>query len=203
MKIVPLSMGAIALVDDDDFAMVSALTWFACKTRDSIYAYSALPCGTKVSMSRLIMDAPRDKVVDHINGCTLDNRRENLRVCTHAENARNRRKGISRANKTAASGSIYKGVSYRPYEGKRGTTQKWCSYIMAGRDKRYLGSFKSEEEAARAYDTAAKQMHGPFARLNFPSDQQNTVPPEEKFFQEGTTKCGSSRSITGKSEAVK
>jgi len=106
-------------------------------------------------MHRLIMDPPRGYVVDHINGDGLDNRRANLRLATHAQNGRNRRKikkGISK----------YKGVSWEE------STGKWRALIHVDRKKISLGCYKDEVTAAKVYDKAAKKYHGEFARLNFP-----------------------------------
>jgi hypothetical protein len=92
-------------------------------------------------------------VVDHINGDTLDNRRANLRVCTKSENNRNRRK-------LHPTTSRFKGV-YK-------NTKPWIALIECNGKQFVLGRFASEEEAALAYDKAAKEHFGSFARLNFP-----------------------------------
>ena len=111
----------------------------------------------EVRIHNLILDRPPREgklVVDHINGNVLDNRKCNLRVCTHAENMRNttkRRKGNT---------SGYTGVSKC---GKR-----WAASIgYRGKDI-YLGTFGNKEEAARARDLKAIELHGEFASLNFP-----------------------------------
>jgi hypothetical protein len=96
-----------------------------------------------------------DKDVDHINHQTLDNRRLNLRPATKSQNAANqaKRKGSSK----------YKGVSwYKNY-------RKWVAQIGAQNQRIRLGYFVSEEDAGRAYDSAAIALHGKFAHLNFPS----------------------------------
>lgn len=91
---------------------------------------------------------------DHINGNTLDNRKENLRICSIAENGRNRK-----IQKNNTSG--YSGVSYM-----KGVC-KWQATICVNKNKIYLGVFETAEESARAYDSAAKEYFGEFARLNF------------------------------------
>lgn len=110
---------------------------------------------TTVKLHRLIMNATPEQVVDHINGNKLDNRRENLRVCTQAENTRNNR--TPRKNKT----SRFKGVSWYP----RGN--RWKAQIQVNKQKKHIGYFPSEEEAALAYDEAAERLHGEFASKNF------------------------------------
>lgn len=92
--------------------------------------------------------------VDHINGDFRDNRVENLRACTQAQNCANRtsRRGSS---------SQFLGVS------RLGNKGKWIAQIKpAGKPGMYLGVFSSEEDAARAYNAAAMEVHGEFARLN-------------------------------------
>jgi hypothetical protein len=93
-------------------------------------------------------------LIDHINHNGLDNRKANLRLATPAQNSRNRRP-VGRGS------SQYKGVSYRKTDGV------FIADIRAGRKRIYLGCFKREIEAAKAYDTAAKKYHGEFASLNF------------------------------------
>lgn len=107
-----------------------------------------------IRMHRLIAQPPDGMVVDHINGDTLDNRRENLRVCTSAENIRNA--GIGRRSKT----SRFKGVHL-----DKGL---WVASAMFNYKKRIIGRFADEEEAAKAYDAFARECFGEFARLNFP-----------------------------------
>src|SRR6185503_3104564 len=102
-----------------------------------------------VFLHRTLTDCPDGLVVDHRSGNSLDNRRLNLRICTHAENSRNRVK--------AASGSLrFKGLSRH-----RG---KYIAYITVDRKRRYLGVFASQEEARAAYARGAALYHGEFAR---------------------------------------
>ena len=103
-------------------------------------------------MHRLIMDAPADLQVDHINGNPLDNRRCNMRLCTNQENHYNRQP-------IEGSTSRFKGVSR--------TGKRWLARIHFGGREIYLGCFGTEEEAAKAFDTAASYYQGEFAYLNF------------------------------------
>src|SRR5690242_17796567 len=103
-------------------------------------------------MHRVIMNASADIHVDRINGDGLDNRRENLRLCTRDENMMNRRK-----NSNNSSG--YKGV-----DRNKG---KWRAYIQVDKKWIHLGYFSTAEQAAHAYDNAAKKYFGEFANTNF------------------------------------
>lgn len=94
-------------------------------------------------------------LVDHINGNGLDNRRSNLRLATAFQNLAN----MAIRPHT----SQYKGVSYYKH---RTSYKKWVAEIRCNRKRVRLGAFESEIEAARAYNEAAKNLFGEFARLN-------------------------------------
>ena len=115
--------------------------------------------GRDKSVHRVIMDAPKGMDVDHINGDPLDNRKENLRLCTRRENCRNKKV-------RADSKSGFKGVYVRPndrYQAYIGDPAKKSRHIN-------LGTYGTPEEAARAYDKKAIELHGEYAVLNFPED---------------------------------
>ena len=163
MKTIPLTQGYETIVDDEDYEDLSEYKWFAQVREHRIYAArntrSEESGGSRtiIKMSRQIGRFQEDMVVDHKNGDALDNRRSNLRVCTFAENTRNRRK-------QSGSRSSYKGVSYRPR--KREDSKRWRVQVWS-RGKRYdIGYFYTEEEAARAYDKESKRLHGDFSRTN-------------------------------------
>src|SRR3990167_622474 len=92
---VGLTRGARALVEHDDIALVKNHSWYL---DEDGYAVSCIG-GKNTRMHRLIMDAPDDSRVDHINGDRLDNRRSNLRLCTPLDNCRNRRKSAGCSSK--------------------------------------------------------------------------------------------------------
>jgi hypothetical protein len=160
---IELTQGKFATVDAEDAPALLAYSWMASKsekTMDSHQTYYARraehgPDSKQryVQMHRQIMDAPEEMEVDHRDGDGLNNRRYNLRTCTHAQNGANQR--IPKNNTSG-----FKGV-YR---------QKGCSGWLAGIQSKYLGMYDSAEEAARAYDTAAVRTFGEFASLNFPDD---------------------------------
>lgn len=103
----------------------------------------------RVSLHRLIMNPPQSYQVDHINQNKTDNRKENLRICTHAENQR---------NKKSLKG--FKGVNFEK------NTKKWKARITIDGTQHWLGRFKTAKEAAIAYNKMAQKLHGKFAYLN-------------------------------------
>ena len=112
-------------------------------------------------LHRIIMNPPPDKQIDHKNKNTLDNRRSNLRVCSHAENLWNR--GRTKANTCG-----HKGVS----EDKRRKRKKYRARITANKKTTWLGSYEDAAEAGLAYKKAVKGHHGKFARDKDPEKKQ-------------------------------
>jgi AP2 domain len=157
MKTITLTQGKVAFVDDADFEWLSQWKWQAVLDGHTYYAVRTDYSGDRprrISMHRLIMGEPKGKV-DHKDGEGLNNQRGNLRPATDSENQWNRRK-------SRGCSSIYMGVSWRK------DYKHWEAQIVRLRVKRHLGYFDSELEAARAYDKAAKELHGSFIRPNFP-----------------------------------
>lgn len=158
---IPISGGtAFAIIDAEDEEVMRQLNWtrFLKRGVKTAYAYSWIKDvdgnRKQVKMHRLLF--PEWKVIDHINGDGLDNRRSNLREVTHAENLQNR--GMQTNNKSG-----YKGVHWHKKD------RRWHAEIRANKRRHYLGSFATAIEAAKAYDRAAQEYHGAFARMNFPT----------------------------------
>lgn len=156
MKQIPLTRGLFALVDDEDYDSLMLTKWRAITGNSHKNHKYICYAGDRLRrlMHRVIMDCPKGMVVDHINHDTLDNRRANLRICTHKENLRNR---TQRVNKSQQS---YLGV----YRVK--STNKWYSMINGNGKVCYLGVFNTPEDAALVYDMHAKVIYGEFVNLN-------------------------------------
>lgn len=158
MKKIPLSQGYSAIVDKDDYDELSKYKWNARVHRGGlVYAVrtSRRIAGKQysIAMHRVVLKARAGVIIDHINGNSLDNRKKNLRICSHKENCRNMR---ARSSGT----SRYRGVSWNS------ECRKWCAQIVVDGKRLYLGLFEKELAAAKAYDSAAKKHFGAFARLN-------------------------------------
>lgn len=157
-KRIPLSQGQFALVDDADYESLSKHNWFVSK-KGYAFRNARRDDGrpTTIYMHREIAGASKRQMVDHINGIKADNRRSNLRIANHSQNMMNCRP-IAFEGRT----SRYKGVFWHRER------RIWMAYIKIHGRSTYLGSFQREEDAAIAYDQAARDRFGEFARLNFP-----------------------------------
>ena len=141
------------MVDAADFHLVSQYHWTYGKR-----GYPSAKINRQnVTLHKLLFPNTRGLDIDHISGNKLDNRRANLRLCTHQENMFNQR-----IRTTNSSG--YTGVSYHK------SAKSYEAYINFCGRKRYLGLYHSAEEAAMARDHAALEVHGEYARLNFPKE---------------------------------
>jgi hypothetical protein len=154
----PKGKGRVALVDDEDFETVSAVLWQALAVPSGIrYAIrrSTRPGEPWLYMHRLILGLAAGSAdeVDHVNGDGLDNRRSNLRVATHAQNQYNQ--------KPRGGTSAFKGVAFDRQTGR------WRAKIVLRGRTIHLGRFEDERDAAAAYDVAARDLFGRFARTNF------------------------------------
>ena len=159
MKEIPLTKGKVALVDDEDYEYLNQFKWCVTTSPNTQYAV----CGNVilfnnkwekgVRMHRLLLQARPRQIVDHKNHDGLDNQRHNIRICTHQQNTWNSRPHTNGYSK-------YKGVL------KQGN--RWSAHITINGYSACLGTFGTEEEAARRYDKSARLYHKDFACLNFP-----------------------------------
>ena len=158
MKLIPLTQGKFAMVDDADYDWLNQWKWCACWSGWTWYAERTTgPKGHRkhIKMHIVIMNVHKGQKVDHRDSNGLNNQRYNLRTSTDEENARNRRPQRGKTSK-------YKGV----YWNKQ--TRKWHVQIMTGQKNFYLGLYTNERIAALAYDIKAEELFGEFAYLNFP-----------------------------------
>lgn len=158
MREIPLVNGGVALIDAEDWPLVSGFSWRRVKNGHIWYVMAQFRrSGIKkwVRMHRLIMKTTPGQRVDHKSRNALDNRKSNLRIASRAENRANSRK-------TEGTSSKYKGVWWSRKQ------KCWCASTKQNRRTIHLGSFGTEKDAALAYDVKARELFGDFARLNFP-----------------------------------
>lgn len=163
MKEIKLTRGYFAKIDDEDYDYISQFSWQAIpKGNDRVYARRSKRVGPRSEgrqdhfyMHREIINAKKGEYVDHINHVTLDNTKGNLRKCTNAENSKN-----NRGQPSQRIHSKYKGVK------KNLNSTTFSARITVDGVCLYLGSYKTQEEAAEAYNNAALEHHKEFAFLN-------------------------------------
>jgi hypothetical protein len=148
MKEIPLTKGKVALVDDEDYAALSQRKW--CFRS----GYAVRKTGGKIiNMHHVLLPLNPGECTDHVDGNRLNNQKVNLRRCTHSQNMSNRR---------TFSGTGFKGVYFDKRSGSY-----YATIRPPFRPLKYLGRFKTAEDAARAFDSEARKIRGEFARLNF------------------------------------
>lgn len=178
MKEIKLTQGKVTFVDDEDYEELNQYKWCAGKdpkngayrvTRSIVLQFKPKLKTKGVIMPRVILGTTDPKIhVDHIDGNTLNNIRANLRETTPTQNGANRR--MSKANRSG-----YRGVCFRK---KAGTDRygnilpfpkkEWIAQININEKRTTIGSFSTAEEAAKAFDKAAKENYGEFCgKLNF------------------------------------
>ena len=154
MKEVKLTQGYVALVDDEDFERVTLHKWHAIKSTNGRTVYARTRIGKTYPRMHQFLTNELD--TDHHDGNGLNNQRNNLRKATRSQQVAN---GSIRNTNTSG----FKGVSWHKQ------INLWRAYIVVGAKQKHLGCYANREEAARAYDVAALQIFGEFAKLNYPS----------------------------------
>lgn len=145
-----LTQGKIAEIDDDDFELIGKYKWHAHRNWSGHwYALTGFTL-----MHRLIMRPQVGEEIDHIDGNGLNNQRANLRICQSWQNKGNSRKSTGKSSK-------YKGVTWDK------SRNRWTVHIHRENKQFFLGRFDNEREAAQAYDRAAREYFGEFARTNY------------------------------------
>ncbi len=151
MKEIQLTQGFVALVDDEDYDYLMQWKWYAKKQKYSYYA-NRYENGKLIHMHRVILKIDNPNLYgDHKDHNGLNNQRKNLRIATKLQNNKNKT-----SHKNAA--SRFLGVSSH--------NERWRARITINYKNKSLGVFKSESEAAMAYNNAARVIHGEFANLN-------------------------------------
>ena len=149
-EIVLANNKGIALVDDEDYELLSSYPWAKLSGHSTSYAT------VNISMHRLLMKAKAGELIDHVNGNGLDNRKSNLRRCSAAQNQANRKQ-----KEQLGTSSKYRGV----YWYKR--DQNWIARIRVNGTRYVIGHFNSEVEAGEAYQQELVKQFGEFAgKLN-------------------------------------
>jgi hypothetical protein len=151
---IPLGNGLFTTVDAADYEMLSRYKWRAAHHGSNTYAVCTTPKGRIVSMHRMLLRPRKGWLVDHADGNGLNNRRCNLRICNHQQNAGNR---------------LPRGRSSR-FVGVCRVGNKYLARITYRGKSYHLGTFTNEIEAAKARDKKAYEFWGPYAYLNFPED---------------------------------
>lgn len=172
MKLIGLTQENVAFVDDEDYAWLSQWEWCISNAGYAVRGereggHNHLVLMHREIAKRMGLEVTDEVYVDHANRRRLDNRRANLRVATPTESSYN----SGKINKSG-----YRGVSHFPYcfkgQKRYERAKQWQARIRIEGRKRALslGYYATAEEAARAYDRAAREHHGQFATLNFPKE---------------------------------
>ena len=152
---IPLTKGASALVDDVEVEHLMAMgRWSLTKKGYAVHWTTINGRRKALYMHRVILDAPPDLQVDHINQDRLDNRRANLRFATRTQNNANR--GTLRSNSSG-------------FRGVNRNGNQWETRIRYHGQRIYLGSFSDLTQAAQTYDVAARLLFKDFATPNCPT----------------------------------
>ena len=163
MRELELSGGNSCLVDDDDYDFLNQFKWWCSDNGDGYKcARRTHPAAGKpdIRMHRMLTAAMPGDMVDHKDGNSLNNQRSNLRLCTRSQNTANSKPQESKKY------SNYRGVSV--VKDRTKTRQYWTAQARKDGVLHHVGCFPTEEDAALAYDKKAVELHGEFAKINFP-----------------------------------
>lgn len=154
MKLISLTQRQYAQVDDEDFEKLNSFKWCAWwNPRAKCFVPVRIKNRRTIYLYRYLLNCPKGMEVDHIDGNPLNNQKSNLRICTHSQNNYNRGKNKTSSNK---------------FKGVREHGAGFMARLKYQGQTKYLGTFETPEDAARAYDEEAIKVFGEFARLNFP-----------------------------------
>ncbi len=143
------------LVDIEDFERVTRSKWYVNQAGYVNSTSNKFLAAHHMLLHRYILRCEPEQRIDHISGDPLDNRKQNLRLASAAENSRNKKRATF-PGKT----SRFKGVCWSRND------EMWLAQIAVDGERIRLGLFEVEEDAARSYDGAATTLHGEFARTN-------------------------------------
>lgn len=167
MKEIKLTRGMVALVDDSDFEYLNQFTWYADKGGNTFYANrneyhteNGIGKQRKIKMHRQILGLTDPKVFgEHEDGNGLNNQRYNIRPATRSQNQMNRGSFKNSISK-------YVGVCPKKLFYKNKTYTYWLAQVYKNGIRVYRKTFKTEIEAAIAYNKAAVEHHKDFAKIN-------------------------------------
>lgn len=159
--IIVLTNGNLVIVDREDGNSISKHNWY-CNCSGYAYRRDKHDGFRQLFMHRIIANTPDELFTDHINGDKLDNRKTNLRVATKKDNQGNRPKYKKDAT------SRFRGVCWHPAGTGYWKADARFTDETKSKRRKFLGLFKRETDAARAWDVWARAYYGEFAKLNLP-----------------------------------
>lgn len=155
MKLIELTQGKFAVVDDEDYEYISMFKWHL--SYSGYVASSVYNPETKRSkhllMHRFLTPCPKGKQVDHIDGDRLNNCRDNLRICTLAENRSN-------SGRYTTNTSGHRGIQWRSDK------KKWRARIFHDKKEYFLGYFADKDKAVEVWRRVAKLLYGEFVNFD-------------------------------------
>jgi len=163
VKTIPLTLGKVALVDDEDYDELNKFKWYAHKDHNwerwYVVRHEYVNRKQKTILMHQQITGFKHKMIDHVDRDGLNNKKSNLRPCTQSQNAKNR---SMLKNNTSGLRGVH-------YDKKR---KKWIAQIEKDEKGIYLGGFIDKEDAGRAVDKKSKELYGEFVILNFPEEKK-------------------------------